>query len=37
MNRLEALLLDVRVNLGCCNISVAEEFLDDSEVSAILE
>ena len=35
MHSLKPLLIDMRVNLRCRNIRVAEHFLDNTQVSAI--
>ena len=37
MDVLQALLVDVGVDLGGGDVGVAEEFLDDAEVGAVLE
>ena len=34
MHMLEPRAIDVGVDLSCCNVGVAEEFLDDPEVGA---
>ncbi len=36
MDGFEAFLIDVGVNLGGGDVGVAEEFLDDAEVGAVL-
>ena len=35
MNSLQSLLIDMRVDLRCRNISVTQHFLDDAQVGAI--
>lgn len=37
MDRLQALLIDVRVNLRRRNIGVSEHFLNDAEIGAVAE
>ena len=37
MHRLEPLLIDMRVNLRCRNIRMAEHFLDNAQIGAVAE
>ena len=37
MDRFQALLINVRVNLGRRDVGVAEHLLDDAQISAIAE
>ena len=37
MNTLQSLVIDMSINLGGGDISVAEEFLDDAEIGSILK
>ena len=37
MHRFQALLIDVRINLGCRDVGVAKHLLDDAQIGAVTE